>query len=266
MAEGGGTVGYLAKPNPNGVSVHFVVEYSGRVVQMLRLDHMHSSIRTSDIRTSDDIDGFYGRSHAVAVMGPWADVKTKLGPNHASIAVEVEGFAVVGPNAAQSIAIDALAAELALPAHLGHRDFADYKACPGGQFPWGLIGGHGEEETMRLTLPPKPTLVTIRAGAILHIDSGLGHSAENVQAPTPAISTPLIGNVDPQVERLVSYNGKAYWMAWADATAFAVAPPPDCTAAVKAATDPLKAERDDAVKLLANYTDRLVKVHALSNV
>lgn len=149
MAEGGGTVGYLSRPNPNGVSVHFVIEYSGRIVQMLDLDHMHSSIRTSDIRTTDDPDGFYGATAARAVMGEWADTRKTLGPNHASIGVEMEGFADSGPRSAQIVAMGDLYDDMVhrYPGirSLGHRDFADYKACPGKHIPWTMVGGHGAE-------------------------------------------------------------------------------------------------------------------------
>lgn len=149
MAEGGGTVGFLAKPNPRGVSVHFVIEYSGRIVQMLDLTHMHSSLRTSDIRTTDDADGIYGRSHALAVMGHWADIAHGTpGPNHASIGVEFEGFAATGPNDKQAAAMASLFLNLSTrwPAirSLAHRDFQDRKPCPGHQIPWALVGGHGE--------------------------------------------------------------------------------------------------------------------------
>lgn len=148
MAQGGGTVGYLAKPNPNGVSVHFVIEYSGRIVQMLDVTHMHTSLRTSDIRTTDDPDGFYGATAARAVMGTWADIKHgTLGPNHASIGVEMEGFAATGPNAAQSVAMGTLWRDMSTRwptiRSLGHRDFQDYKPCPGHRVPWALVGGHG---------------------------------------------------------------------------------------------------------------------------
>lgn len=170
LAEGGGTTGYLSRTdpiNPNGVSVHFVIERSGRTVQMLGLDRMHTSIRTSTIRTTDDPDGFYGASAARAVMGAWADTRGSLGPNHASIAVEVEGFAREGPSRGQSLALKALYDDLrkTFPGirALGHRDFASYKQCPGKLIDWQDLGGHGaapkpqEEQVIVVTIEKFPS-------------------------------------------------------------------------------------------------------------
>jgi hypothetical protein len=164
MAEGGGTVAYLAKQNPNGVSVHYVIEYRGRIVQMLSEARMHSSIRTTSIRTTDDADGFYGVTAARAVMGKWADTRTSLGPNHASIGVEIEGFAGEGPNLNQRAAMAALFADIRTRyptiRSLGHRDFASYKACPGKYLPWGAVGGHGTTPATPETDTEMPGLAT----------------------------------------------------------------------------------------------------------
>lgn len=158
MAEGGGTVGYLSRPNPNGVSVHFVVEREGRIVQMLREDHANGSIRPSAIRTTDDppyglgVPVTYGATAAKDVLGDWW-----RDPNSATLGVEVEGYAADGPNAAQRDAMAALWTDLRsrYPSlrSLAHRDFADYKACPGRLIPWDRLGGHGpasEDDTMIL--------------------------------------------------------------------------------------------------------------------
>ena len=170
MAEGGGTVGFLSRKNRHGVSVHYVIEYTGLIVQMLREDHMHSSIRTSALRTSDDADGLYGRSAAVAVMGGWADTRTTLGPNHASIAVEIEGFAATGPNAKQRESLRALVADVRTRypdiGLLGHRDFADYKACPGTLIPWSTLGGHGKGTSdVRFATVIRGKQLPVKAGA-----------------------------------------------------------------------------------------------------
>lgn len=142
MAEGGGTVGYLHRENPNGVSVHYVIEYSGRVVQMLREDHMHTSINPALIRRTDDPNGFYGATVARDVLRSWW-----RNPNHATIGVEIEGFAKGGPNHWQHAAMAGLARDIQSRhpriGNLGHRDFASYKACPGRAIDWPSLGGHG---------------------------------------------------------------------------------------------------------------------------
>jgi hypothetical protein len=156
MAEGGGTVGFLSRPNRDGVSVQYVIDYDGIVTQMLLESHMQSAIRIHNpdgsyaIRQDDDGFGF-GHSVAVAVLGAWADTHTTLGPNHATIGIELEGFAgkaplkgeagydpradpLGGPNDAQTAALAALIDDIRTRhpdiGLTGHRDH-NVKNCPG---------------------------------------------------------------------------------------------------------------------------------------
>src|SRR5204862_6162925 len=71
------------------------------------------------------------------------------------ISVEIEGFAASGPNTAQNgwraTLTDDLRHRFPGIGLLGHRDFQDYKPCPGKLIPWSKIGGHGPAgETMGL--------------------------------------------------------------------------------------------------------------------
>ncbi len=157
MAEGGGTVGYLSRNPARGVSCHYVVEYSGRVVRMLDEDEIAGTINPSLIRgllrriRPDDppFVGYngeritYGATAAKAVLGAgWRD------PNRYCIAIEIEGFAAAGPNLAQRKALVLLVRDLrkripTLAGTVAHRDFQAYKACPGKLIPWANLGGHG---------------------------------------------------------------------------------------------------------------------------
>jgi hypothetical protein len=151
IAEGGGTVGFLSRDNARGVSVHYVIEYTGRVVQMLREDHASGSINPREIRTDNGPSPF-GYDAAHAVLGSWM-----RDPNGAVLSCEIEGFASTGPNAKQQGALRALVADIRTRhpniGLLGHRDFQNYKACPGPHIPWALLGGHGEA-TMALKYTP----------------------------------------------------------------------------------------------------------------
>jgi len=161
MAEGGGTVGYLSREPARGVSVHFVIERSGRIVQMLGLSRISGSVNPGKLRTTTDppFTGYngervvYGAAPRRAVLGVWDG-----NPNQAIITVEVEGFAAAGPNAAQRVSIVRLYRHVVtmlptLRGVLGHRDFASYKACPGKLIPWrnmSLMVGGGRHGMMTL--------------------------------------------------------------------------------------------------------------------
>lgn len=144
MAEGGGTVSWLTHPS-NANSSHFVIEYSGRIVQMVRDDEYDYSLhiaRPYGPPGPGDY-GIYSLDVAKAVLGDGIG-----DPNRYMYAVELEGFAAAGPNAAQVASLAALIADLrgrypSLRGNLAHRDFQSYKDCPGGHIPWASLGGHG---------------------------------------------------------------------------------------------------------------------------
>jgi hypothetical protein len=188
MAEGGGTVSWLTRDDGN--SSHYVVEYSGAVTQMVPETRWAGSINPRQIRLTNDpaFTAFgesvvYGRSAVLAAIGQVA----ANDPNRYVIAFEIEGFAAAGPNAAQRTALAKLVADIRsrrgpLPT-LGHRDFQEYKACPGHKIPWVDYGGHGrvaQEDTVPLMLAkgshyagaakPKPGLPILsgRGGKVIY--------------------------------------------------------------------------------------------------
>ena len=144
MAQGGGTVSWLTHPSGN-VSATFVIEYSGRIVQMVKDgDASHSLHRSIDDDTNDAPDfGIFSPEAAKAVLGDgWSN------PNAYMFSVELEGFAADGPKPVQEAALKVLVADLrarfpSIRGLLGHRDFQDYKPCPGALIPWEDLGGHG---------------------------------------------------------------------------------------------------------------------------
>lgn len=199
MAEGGGTVSWLTRNDGN--SSHYVVEYTGRIVQMVYESRAAGSINPNALRTNNDAaysylgeSVVYGATAAKKCLGTyWSD------PNAVVIAIEVEGYAATGPNAKQRAALVSLIKDIrsrrgALPV-LGHRDFQNYKACPGKRIPWVDYGHHavatkttavvGEETpTVAITgstVPEVPTRVYLKAGAWLYTYSDHRVDAQNTQ-------------------------------------------------------------------------------------
>lgn len=159
MAEGSRVVEYLAGGNVlRNVSATFAITTDGEVVQMLPLDHVSGSLNPRDVRQSNDPDGFWGRRWT-RFYSP--DILTGRA-NQRTISIECAGFAKDGPNALQQAAIIELVATLR--AHYrrpigfgGHRDFADYKQCPGKSKGIKAIlaaVGHGREDVP--VDPPEP--------------------------------------------------------------------------------------------------------------
>lgn len=192
MAEGAGTVGYLradSTPPARGVSVHYVIEYSGRIVQMLKESDASGSVNPKSLRTTEG-PAPYGAKVRKRVMGLWDH-----DPNSAVISVEIEGFAHDGPNSNQDAALVKLVNDVRsrFPTMglLGHRDFQDYKACPGQRILWGAIGGHGPrtEGAMKVT-NTVPVLISAAKGTIWRTCSG-------VIPDTAGLHNPIIDSLSP---------------------------------------------------------------------
>lgn len=248
LAEGGGTVGFLSRPNPRNVSVHYVIEYTGRIVQMVRESEATGSINPNELRTTDDPTTF-GATVRKAVMGEW-----DRDPNSAAITVEIEGFAATGPNTAQHGSLRTLVADVRSrhPSMglLGHRDFQDYKACPGKLIHWSELGGHGTGELMglQITLPAAPLvgrLAIVKGTDAIRV-SDKAHYTVPVDVVRPAYAVNLTGaNSGPGY--LVDLNGdEAHFIRAADAT-FTPPPSPDCTELVADA----KAAQHEATRAAA---------------
>lgn len=158
MAQGGGTEYHL--DNLDGNSSHYVVKYSGELVQMVPEYKAAGSMNPKLLRTTDDSP--FTNYEGLRVRYGITALKASLGmfyanANAAAIAIEIEGFAGDntgtvadrdgGPNDAQERTLVALINDIRrrrgpLPC-FGHRDQQSYKACPGSRIPWKALGGHG---------------------------------------------------------------------------------------------------------------------------
>src|SRR3990167_4453814 len=184
-AEGGGTVNWLTHPTSD-VSASHVIEYSGRIVQMVKDgDASHCRHVSPEPYTSENY-GIYSSLTGRAVLGSdgWADV------NRYVFAVEIEGFRAAGPNAAQKAALKALIADLrgrfpSIRGLLGHRDVQD-KSCPGALIPWAEIGGHGyiEEDEVITAIKGEDWKPTVTNGV-----------SNGVYRATPDRSAPIVARL-----------------------------------------------------------------------
>ncbi len=224
MAEGGGTVSWLTRNDGN--SSHYVVEYSGRIVQMVAESRAAGSMNPNTTRTNDDppftFEGESVRYGATALHA--AGIASD--PNRYAIAIEVEGFALLGPNPAQRASLRALVNDIRrrrgpLPV-LGHRDQQGYKACPGHRFPWADYGGHAVKRAYVAAPTPPPsagdtvksfsvpevrTLAKIANLAWLYGDSSLSADPGNVQL-SPSRELVLVGTFSAAVS-IVAYEPAA---------------------------------------------------------
>lgn len=177
MAEGCNTVAYLSGGNVlRGVSANFVVTAKGEIVQMLPLDHTSGSINVNDVRTDTDDDGFWGRRYTRF----YSDDILSGAANQRTISIECDGKArsawtcdgktyPAGLNPKQVAALTELVAVLRAKFAQrlgvnGHRDFADYKACPGKATGIQAVlaaVGHGPEQEP--APDPEPTCDELKA-------------------------------------------------------------------------------------------------------
>jgi hypothetical protein len=267
MAEGRNVAQYLSRDPARGVSVHYTIEQAtdrwqdGEVVRCLPEDRISGSIDPRTIRRGDDPGGYYGASHAKAATGRyWPDTS----PNVLAISVEVAGTAREGSTEAQQHSMVALWDELkarypkVIP--LGHRDWQDVKPCPGKtasmKAAFGAMGGHGTEYSEVRNMSTRDyasgQVCTVRDGSRLYDYPG-GLSIGTVDPP---VVRDYLGHDQSGDYALISseLDGKSR-TAWVSAKAVSKVrpgpvPTPDCTDAVAAERERVKAAAIAAVEAL----------------
>jgi hypothetical protein len=169
FAQGGGTDDWLTRTDgaQGENSCHVVIKYDGSIRQLVRLTDASWSLHWS---TAGNVTDF----------GIFSIPQTRLlipynNPLRYIIAMEVEGYWATGPNDAQRKTILDLArwleSQFPKAVHMGHRDFQDYKACPGPSLFTNMLPHHGrltrdtqEEPTIMgvpVTLPDRASAGSI---------------------------------------------------------------------------------------------------------
>lgn len=171
FAQGGGTDSWLRNPSNNNSS-HLVLKYTGAVRQMVDFDDASHSLHLSYDDDPYDASsyGIFSLTYARTALGSTA----LLDPNRYIIAIEVEGFYATGPNADQRRVIPILARYLEglfpKAVHLGHRDFQDYKPCPGPTLFTNLLPHHGRLTTSEVDMAQAP--ITDQNPGIIDLNTG----------------------------------------------------------------------------------------------
>jgi len=200
FAQGGGTDSWLLHPTGDNSS-HIVLKYSGAIRQMVDFaDAAHSlHISRPDGPPGTGDYGIFSLDAAQAALGDgWRDPNTQI------ITIEVEGFASSGANADQLETIPRLARwleeQFPRAVHLGHRDFQNYKPCPGPTLFRGLLphGGRlttGQEnelifiETERLPYGGRYVIPANKEVIGIKIDRATGAITKKVWAPRATASS-----------------------------------------------------------------------------
>ena len=255
-AEGGGTDTWLTRIDGN--SSHYVIKYSGKLVQLVPESKAAGSMNPRATRTTDDkpftqagVSIQYGRTALNAVLGGYAPTYV----NRAVIAIEIEGFAADGPNTAQTVTLVSLIKDIRQRRGpvglLGHRDQQDYKACPGKLIPWNLLGGHGPatatEDDMLIpyhqvgTEEVAGTVTVLTATSVIPLEGGRKAVAAGITRP--AIGVFAIEGLSDAPAYIMEVGGRLSFIL-ADRVEFVpyVTPvPTDCTDEIAAAVAATKA-------------------------
>jgi hypothetical protein len=201
-----GLVGYLTRDPARNVSANFVCERTGRMVQMLDIDHASGSLNPND-RSSDK--AYYGHQHLVDVLGAWW-----TDPNSAVISVEIEMYAAKGPNDAQVASLIDWGHDMrqrfpSIRGALGHADQTDTKGCPGStpliKSAFAGIGGHGlftAGDDVKFIYAIDGKLLTLPLGASLY-----GFDGTVVTKTATARDWPVIGAADGHGDQIVIKTG-----------------------------------------------------------